>query len=391
MESIIAEIKAELDQLIKIVLSAPGEKNPLLPAKVVLQKTVGGEAKPSFRAEEFRANKAYHQTVAPHQVADFIQEKQGEASFRQINLFTAEKEISFRISKKGKIARSINRKAATKPMTTGHNREKNYLIREGDRVPFLVDLGVFTKDFRPVAAKYDKFRQINRFIEILDHAFSDFEKDEISVLDFGCGKSYLTFFVYYYFAILKKKRVHITGYDLKEDVVRHCNELAKKYGYHGLHFVVADVTRDALSKDAIDFVISLHACDIATDYALNFALEREIPYIFSVPCCQHEICSSIEKGKGDLDLFLDQGIFKERMSALLTDAIRTKVLEEEGYRVDVLEFVDFAHSPKNLMLRAKRKKTAARRNFDALTELEEKYHFQQRLLQLRKEKQNGNQ
>ncbi len=391
MESIIAEIKAELDRVVKIILSAPGEKNPLLPEKITMQRTVTSSGTPSFRVEEFCANKAYHKTMSPDQVVELIQEKQTQASFRQINLFTEEKEISFRISKKGKIARSINRKASAKPVVTGHNREKNYLIREGDHVPFLVDLGVFTKDFRPVAAKYDKFRQINRFIEILDHAFSDFKKDEISVLDFGCGKSYLTFFVYYYFAVLKKKRVHITGYDLKEDVVRHCNELAKKYGYHGLNFVVADVTRDSLSGEKIDFVISLHACDIATDYALNFALEREVPYIFSVPCCQHEICSAIQKGKGDLDLFLDQGIFKERMSALLTDAIRTKVLEEEGYRVDVLEFVDFAHSPKNLMLRAKRKKAKPRRKFDALTELEEKYGFQQRLLQLRKENRNGNQ
>ncbi|MBR7165104.1 MAG: SAM-dependent methyltransferase, partial [Clostridia bacterium] len=212
--------------------------------------------------------------------------------------------------------------------------------------------------------------------------FRHWEKEEIHVLDFGCGKSYLTFFVYYYFAILKKKRVRIIGYDLKEDVVAHCNALAKKYGYHGLSFVVADVTRDVLTHEAIDFVISLHACDVATDFALNYALERDVPYIFSVPCCQHEINSAIKKGGGDLDLFLEHGLLKERMSALLTDAIRAQVLESEGYRVDVLEFVDFAHSPKNIMLRAK--KTAhKKKNFTALKDMEDRYGFRQTLLHLR--------
>ena len=150
--------------------------------------------------------------------------------------------------------------------------------------------------------------------------------------------------------------------------------------------MVADVTKDNLSEEKIDFVISLHACDTATDFALHYALEKKVPYIFSVPCCQHEVCSSIQKGEGELDLFLKHGIFKERMSALLTDAFRTEVLECEGYRVDVVEFVDFAHSPKNLMLRAKRKEKAEKKSLSHLLELEEKYGFRQTLVHLREDK-----
>ena len=382
LQTIIDEIRLQEASLSKIILSAPGKKSADLPSKIVIVKK-GGVA-PTFSAEEFIGQKAFHKNLSSDTLEQYVLEKSTLSAFRQIGIFTKEKEIAFRISKKGKIARSVNTKNRTPAVTASHNREKNYLIREGDTVPFMVDLGVFTKEGKVVAAKYDKFRQINRFIEVVDHAFSDFEKDEISVLDFGCGKSYLTFFIYYYFAVLKKKRVHITGYDLKTDVVEHCNALAKKYGYNGLRFVVADVTRDVLSNENIDFVISLHACDIATDFALNYALEKEVPYIFSVPCCQHEINGQIKKGGGDLDSFLSHGIFKERMSALLTDVIRTQILEAEGYRVDVLEFVDFAHSPKNLMLRAKRKKNAVKKSTDSIAKLEETYGFTQTLYHLRK-------
>lgn len=383
-QKIIDEIRLQERTLSKIVLSAPAQKGDGTPSRIVIVKKEKGGDSPAFFSEEFIGQKVFHKNLSPAALEAYIREKSEAFSYRQIGLFTEEKEISFRISKKGKIARSVNAKNQTPAAKAPHNREKNYLIREGDSVPFMVDLGVFTKEGKVVAAKYDKFRQINRFIEVVDHAFSDFEKDEISVLDFGCGKSYLTFFIYYYFAVLKKKRVRITGYDLKADVVEHCNALAKKYGYNGLRFVVADVTRDVLSDERIDFVISLHACDVATDYALNYALEKEVPYIFSVPCCQHEINNQIQKGGGDLDPFLSHGIFKERMSALLTDVIRTEILEAEGYRVDVLEFVDFAHSPKNLMLRAKKKKNAAKKSTDEIGELEKAYGFTQTLYHLRK-------
>ncbi len=384
MHEIFTEIQNEMQNLAKIILSNPAEKSNSLPEKISVQKKISKSGEILFSSEERIGAKAFHQNLSEKDLISYLQEKMASSAFRQIGLFTEEKEISFRISKKGKLLRCVNTKNKTELRPSGHNREKNYLIREGDPVPFLVDLGIFTKDFKPVSSKYDKFRQINRFVEIIDHSFSTFEKNEISILDFGCGKSYLTFLIYYYFAVLKKKKVHITGYDLKEDVVANCNALAKKYGYHGLEFIVADVTRDPLSGRKIDFVISLHACDVATDFALNFALEKEVPYIFSVPCCQHEICSQIKKGKGELDLFLDHGLFKERMSALLTDAIRTKVLESEGYKVDVLEFVDFAHSPKNIMLRAKKVQGKKKMGTAQIADLEAKYGFTQTLYHLRK-------
>ncbi|MBR5295392.1 MAG: SAM-dependent methyltransferase [Clostridia bacterium] len=382
MENIISEIQ-NVPSLVKVILSAPAKKDPSLPTKITIRR-LKKQNQVFFSAEESVLPKAFHKTLSEENIGEYVKEKMLLSTFRQVGIFTEEKEISYRISKKGKICRSVNTKNKAAVQSVGHNREKNYLIREGDAVPFMVDLGIFTKEFKPVQAKYDKFRQINRFIEIVDHAFSDYEKEEISILDFGCGKSYLTFFLYYYFSVLRKKKVRITGYDLKKDVVENCNDLAKKYGYNGLKFVVADVTRDTLSGEKIDFVISLHACDIATDFALNFALEREVPYIFSVPCCQHEINGKIKKAPGDLDIFLSHGIFKERLSALLTDAIRTEILEEEGYKVDILEFVDFAHSPKNLMLRAVRKAKGGKKNFNRIEDLEQKYGFRQTLYHLRK-------
>ena len=269
-------------------------------------------------------------------------------------------------------------------MAASHNREKDSFIREGDRAPFLVDLGIFTKEYKIARPMYDKFRQINRYLELLDDALKDFPKEEISILDFGCGKSYLTFLVYYYFSVLQKKRVKVLGYDLKADVVSRCNELAKAYGYHGMEFVTADVTKDVLTDRPVDLVITLHACDVATDYALAYALRRKVPYIFSVPCCQHEVNRTIRAGGGDLDLLLDHGLFKERASALITDAFRTKILEKSGYRVDVLEFVDFSHSPKNLMLRAK-KTGKGKGDLSGLFALEARYGFRQSLLHLMEE------
>ena len=254
-------------------------------------------------------------------------------------------------------------------------------MQEGENIPALVDLGVFTPEFKIVKAKYDKYKQINRFIELVDDAFRSYGRDEITILDFGCGKSYLTFVLYYYFAVKRGVRAKIIGYDLKEDVVEHCNEVAARYGYDGLRFVVADVTRDVLYDEHIDMLVTLHACDTATDYALHYAISRGVEHIFSVPCCQHEVNKTIRKG-GDFDLLLSHGLFQERFSALLTDAIRAAVLEDEGYDVDVIEFIDFAHSPKNLMLRCRRTGKRGTKKCAEARRLREQYGFEQTLLSL---------
>ncbi len=385
MQELFDELQERLGELNKIVLSAPSVKGEDTPDKICVQRKTAKNAPDRFFAEEFRQNKAFHKTLTQDDVSPFCRQAVERAGFRQINAFLSDAEIAYRISKKGKLSRTVNRKAKAEAKREGHNRKKEYLIPEGEPIPFMTELGVFTAEGKVVQSKYDKFRQINRFVELLDHAFQDYEKDEIYVLDFGCGKSYLPFLVYYYFSVIRNKKVHITGYDLKRDVVAHCNDLAERYGYENLTFVIADVTRDRLSQEKIDFVISLHACDVATDYAIHFALEHRVPYLFSVPCCQHEINSAIRKGGGDLDLFLSHGLLQERASALLTDAFRVRILELEGYRTDVLEFVDFAHSPKNLMIRAKRKQNAKRGDFSALLETEARYGFRQTLLHLREE------
>ena len=263
--------------------------------------------------------------------------------------------------------------------------KKEYILAEGECIPALVDLGVFTADFRIVRSKYDKYKQINRFIELVDDAFQSSQREEITILDFGCGKSYLTFLLYYYFTVKRGVKAKIIGYDLKEDVVGRCNDIAARYGYENLRFVVADVTRDALYGEHIDMIVTLHACDTATDYALHYAMERGVKYIFSVPCCQHEVNAQIQKG-GDFDLLLAHGLLQERFSALLTDAIRAAVLEDAGYCVDVIEFIDFEHSPKNLMLRCVRNKRGGEKKLAAAQALAEKYQFRQTLLQLAEEK-----
>ena len=198
-------------------------------------------------------------------------------------------------------------------------------------------------------------RLIEATVELIDDVFRESDKEELTILDFGCGKSYLTFILYYYFTVLRGVKATVLGFDLKADVVAHCNEIARRYGYDGLQFYVNDVTTDRLFEGKIDMVVTLHACDTATDYALLHAIRHKVPHIFSVPCCQHEINAQIRPG-GEFDLLLRHGLLQERFSALLTDAVRAEALRQCGYEVDGLEFVDFAHSPKNVMLRCELKK-----------------------------------
>ena len=331
-----------------------------------------------YQAERFKENKVFHLNLAKAQFEEWAREVLPQYS--QVCVFTAGKTITF-FSAKGKIKRSESKNDFSGQVNLANNREKDYILKEGENIPPLVDLGVFTPDFKVVKSKYDKYKQINRFVELIDDECGKIEKDEISILDFGCGKSYLTFIVYYYFAKIKGKKVNIIGYDLKREVVENCNKIAQKYSYDNLEFVVADVKKDVLSDRQIDVVISLHACDTATDYALHYAIEKGVKYIFSVPCCQHEINLSIGKG-GDMDCLLKYGIIKERVSALLTDSIRAMVLEDMGYKVEVIEFVELAHSPKNLMLRAKKTRGVKMQNTPEIERLQTAYGFKQTLFTL---------
>lgn len=331
-----------------------------------------------WQLEKFRNNQVFHENLSKEEFLLWLAET-GKENFRQLSLTAEGVNIHYTIFP-DKIKRKETENSLSKSAPLSHNKEKAYILKQGENIPALVDLGVFTKDFKVVNSKYDKYKQINRFIEIIDDSFGKMNKDEITILDFGCGKSYLTFIVYYYFTFIKKVRATVIGYDLKEDVVNNCNKIAENYGYENLKFYVNDVTKGELFSGKVDMVITLHACDIATDFALYHAISNKVPHIFSVPCCQHEICQSIEKG-GDFDLLLNHGLIKERFSALLTDSIRAEILKKCGWETDIIEFVDFAHSPKNLMLRCKLKKEL-KPDLSEVKRLMDTYKFSQKLYEL---------
>ena len=377
MARITQELALCLPALTKAVFSQPTEANG---AKKIELRPLLLKGERRYQAERFEGTKAFHENFTESALLAWAEERL-EGRYRQVLLVTETESRQFILKRDGSYKRTGSSAALPRPAgAQGHNREKDYILREGEEIPALVDLGVFTKDYRIVKARYDKFRQINRFVELVAQDVRE-DGDTIRILDFGCGKSYLTFILYYYFAVRRGLKTEIIGYDLKEDVVARCNEIAERYGYEGLRFEVADVTRDRLAETKIDMVVTLHACDTATDYALAYAVKHGVRHIFSVPCCQHEVNLSIQKG-GELDLLLEHGIIKERVSALLTDAIRAAVLEDAGFEVDVIEFVDFAHSPKNLMLRARYTGKHRRAGREKAEALRKQYGFRQSLLDL---------
>lgn len=372
MENLEDIIKQNIDLISTIILSKPTgkyKKIKLLP-KIIKNELI-------WQAEQYTQNQVFHNNLNLEQMVEFCKQN-FKTNFKQINILLTNGEISGCVNKKGNISFLKNNKNKTDKIVTQHNNIKKYFLNEGTDIPFLRDLGIFTNENKIVQSKYDKFKQINRFVEILNDAFKNFNKKEITILDFGCGKSYLTFAVYYYFAKIKNIKPKIIGYGIKEDVVNFCNTLSNKYGYENLKFLVNDITQDNLFSEKVDMLITLHACDIATDFALKYGIKNYVPYIFSVPCCQHEINNQIKCG-GDFDLLLKYGLIKERFSALLTDSIRAEILKDFGYKVDVLEFVDFAHSPKNIMLRCKLNQKKSPTKNVLINDIMEKYNFKQTL------------
>lgn len=264
------------------------------------------------------------------------------------------------VSKKGKITVRSKKSDSTETepavdnaVQFAHNRVKQYILKEGIAVPFLIDLGVQTKEGKIVHSRYGKFKQINRFLEFIEDILPTLSKERtVHIIDFGCGKSYLTFAMYYYLHDLQGYDVEITGLDLKEDVIERCNDLSRKYGYEKLRFLKGDIA-EYNEAGQVDMVVTLHACDMATDYALAKAVKWGAKVILSVPCCQHEVNKQIHNE--ELAVLFKHGIVKERVSALITDAIRAELLEAEGYEAAVLEFIDMEHTPKNLLIRAVKK------------------------------------
>lgn len=335
--------------LVQIIISNP--RNREVAGKIHLRPVLVKEEL-VFQASEYKEKKVYHKNLvredAIQQVLCWLEE------YRQLEVVSQLGQATVLISKKGKITvKEKKAPACVKQIDLSHNRKKKYILDPEKKVEFLVDLGVQTKEGKIVHAKYDNFRQINRFLEFIEDILPELPKDrEVTILDFGCGKSYLTFAMYHYLKELKGYPVRIIGLDLKADVIEHCNELAEKYGYEGLKFFVGDIAQYE-GVDAVDMVVTLHACDTATDYALDKAVKWGAKVILSVPCCQHELNKQIRNEL--LQPVLKYGLIKERMAALLTDALRAEILESKGYQVQILEFIDMEHTPKNILIRGVKK------------------------------------
>lgn len=331
-----------------------------------------------FQAAQYTAKQVFHQNIPGEELADYLQEVIGE--FSQLNAWSAEWVFELKVSKKGKVFLGKKKAEGVPAPVHEHNRKKNYILAEGEMIPPLVDMGIFTSEGRVVKSMYDKYKQINRFVELVDDVIRDRKMTRLTAIDFGCGKSYLTFILYYYLTEIRKLEVKMIGLDLKEEVIQNCNRTAQKYGYENLSFEQGDINGYQCDFP-VDLVLTLHACDTATDYALHHAVEWGASLIFSVPCCQHELNSQIHTEK--LSLLTKYGIVKERFSALATDAIRANLLESCGYSVQLLEFIDFSHTPKNILIRAVKKTgmSAAKkkRAYEEAHRVMEEFGFQPKL------------
>lgn len=331
---------------IQAVISKPRSKNGYIKVRV---RPVDRKGSLYFQFEALTATQAFHENLQAREALARVLEYMQD--FGQMQMLTRKMSCTVLVSKKGKVTIQKKQTAGdVKAAPLSHDRSKRYILEEGIPVPFLQELGVMTGEGRIVKSRFDKFRQINRFLEFIEDILPQLDRGRrLTILDFGCGKSYLTFAMYYYLHELKQYDIHIIGLDLKQDVISHCSGLASRYGYDNLHFLAGDIAHYEGAGE-IDMVVSLHACDTATDYALAKAVKWNARVILAVPCCQHELNGQIRNR--DLEPVLEYGIIKERFAALVTDALRAKYLEASGYDTQVLEFIDMEHTPKNILLRA---------------------------------------
>lgn len=375
-------LKKELSRLLQGAIEKNGVK------KIVMSSPLKGESsklgikplkikdKMVFQVEEFIDNKAFHKNFSPDEILEFILMKSED--FKNINLFTDELEASI-INNRGKI--HIREKIVkSKVEIKEHNNVKKYIIPQGKPIEFLIDLGIMDRDGKILKNSYSKFRQINRYLEFIRDTVEELKEskaigESLKVVDFGSGKSYLTFVLYYYLKVMLGFKVQVIGLDLKRDVMENCGKLAGKYGFSDLKFMYGDI-KDFVELKDVDLVFSLHACNNATDYAFLKGLELDAKCIMAVPCCHKEFNQKISKNlkESELDsklsLLTEHGILMEKMSSLLTDGFRAGVMELCGYRASVMEFIDTEHTPKNLLIKAIRDKNVEKKFDEKLKECE---------------------
>ena len=377
LKSSIAEIVSQ--NVVRVIISKPSSRNNSY-RKISAEHTEG-----IYHVSKYTEKQVFHENIKKEAFRERLNELI-EGEFLQVNAWSDDYEFIIMISKKGNVSfkkRWLSNDEVRQKPDKNYNRKKNYLIDEGKEVAPLVDMGIFTSEGKVVNSMYDKFKQINRFVEIIDDEVKSFAADTINVIDFGCGKSYLTFILYYYLTEIKGLKANIIGLDLKADVIEKCNIAAKKYGYTGLRFELGDINGYNVPFN-VDMVITLHACDTATDFALYNAIKWNSRMIFSVPCCQHEVNKQIKSER--LSALTHFGIVKERFSALATDAIRGELLEYMGYDTQLLEFVDLSHTPKNILIRAVKRgfksQASKEKNLAELYSLTDEFCIDQTLMRL---------
>lgn len=355
--------------------------------KIKIRLDTASSLESKYFCEMFTEKQVFHRKMTEAEVAGFIENHAG-ITFKNAVLRTSDKEITYLANKKGKITK-LERPLKTESVQPNvlknekfggtvterllsAGKKKNYLIQEGNPVPFLVLTGVMTAEGKVISSKYDKFRQINRFLEFVNDVIPEVMKlkadgEPVRIADFGCGKSYLTFAVHYLLSEIKKIPCEIEGLDLKKEVIDYCNKIAEDLKLEGIRFSTGDIS-DYSGDKAPDIVITLHACDTATDFALKYAVSKKAKAILSVPCCQHEVNTQLQKKENPvideaMKPLLKWGIIREKFSSLVTDVLRGEYLEKNGYSVQMLEFIDMEHTPKNILIRAFRKVSDSSNNF----------------------------
>lgn len=368
----------DLELIESISISNPIKKDIEKSFKIKIEPIILKD-KEVFQVSEYVENKVLHKNIEKNILIDYILEVM-EENFKQCNI-TGNKFITILMNKKRNFTiTGVKNNINSKKVVKGHNKAKNYIIGEGEYVDWMYQLGLMDKNGAILQHKQKKFRQINKFLEMLKDIESEIPENSI-IIDMGCGKSYLSFAMYHYFNIIKKRNIEIRGYDLKKDVVDYCNNLSDKFGFKDLKFYCEDIAGIENKDDKISMIISLHACDTATDYAIYHGIRWGCKVMMNVPCCQHELFYQIKNE--NMDIMLNHGIIKERFASLLTDSIRARIIEIMGYKVQVMEFIDMEHTPKNIMIRSVKTNKKANENLKIeLDKLVEEYNVKSTLYNL---------